>query len=93
MSITKPPGLSHATTDEISRTAPSVGADASANLAVTDRLEMKLLAMAIQSLAASLREGLCGMPDRELVRRLAEEANDLIGEFLASRRGSDSSLS
>jgi len=53
-----------------------------ARLALIERLQLKLLAGATQSAGAALREALCREPDRELVRRLAEEAKAALDEFL-----------
>ncbi|MFN8924521.1 MAG: hypothetical protein ACK5WM_03115 [Rhodospirillales bacterium] len=53
-----------------------------ARIAMIERLRLKLLAGAGQSAASALREALCQEPDRDLVRRLAEEARAALEEFL-----------
>jgi len=53
-----------------------------AGLALVERLRLKLLAASAQSATSALREALCPEPDRELVRRLAREARDLLDEYL-----------
>ncbi len=53
-----------------------------ARIALIERLQLKLLAGAGQSATSALREALCQEPDRDLVRRLAEEARAALEEFL-----------
>lgn len=53
-----------------------------ARIDLIERLQLKLLAGASQSATSALREALCREPDRDLVRRLAEEARAALDEFL-----------
>ncbi|HZH28407.1 MAG TPA: hypothetical protein VEY95_14630 [Azospirillaceae bacterium] len=58
-----------------------------AQVPLLERLQLKLLASAAQSTGAALREALCTEPDRDLVRRLAAEAQSLLAEFLEDYGG------